>query len=391
MELLSAQRNSSSVKTVDLLDIKSVEDRKISKITNQSEFRLGYRPSLDGLRALCILVIMLYHARQTLIPGGKLSLSVFFILSGFLITALLMQEWNRTGRISFKQFYLRRALRILPALFALLFVCCLYALTQPKNDAIDTYKSVAATLFYVANWYIAFDMGDLGPLTHTWSLSVEEQFYTILPIFLGLILWLKLKKGWMLFFLLFGITVAVTHTAMLWEGEHSIRRIHFGTDARIDQFLIGCLVGVLASWNFLPKTPRATFFCKISAVISVILIIYLGLTLHETDPFMSRGATTLVAAASAVVIINLISSPVGLLNRFLEMRFLVWVGRISYGLYLWHFPIFRQVMALGLHPALTLIIEVGITFIVAILSYHFIEKPFLRLKKRFGKTIAPPG
>ena len=161
--------------------------------------------SLTGIRAIAAIMIFVYHNRKywknDLHPEifrfcNELNLGVqlFFVLSGFLITTILMQEWKKTGKISFKQFYLRRALRILPALFLLLLVCCLYALTQSKIDAMTTLKSVAATLFYVANWYIALNIGISGPLTHTWSLSVEEQFYTVLPIFLSIILWLKLNK-----------------------------------------------------------------------------------------------------------------------------------------------------------------------------------------------------
>lgn len=356
-------------------------------ITNENEFRLGYRPSFDGIRGLFMIVVMICHAQLTFIPGGKLSMSVFFVLSGFLITAILMQEWKKTGTISFKQFYLRRALRILPALFALLLVCCLYALAQSKIEAMTTLKSVAATLFYVANWYIALNIGISGPLTHTWSLSVEEQFYTVLPIFLSIILLLKLKRSWVICFLLLAIFIAFIHTLTLWNGEDSIRRIYFGTDTRIDQFLIGCLIGILASWNILPKTEKAVLISKIAAIISVIVIIYLELTLHEADPFMSLGATTVTGIATGLIIINLITSPVKLLNKFLEMRFLVSIGQISYSLYLWHFPIFRQIIALNLDPILTVIIEVSLTFIVAILSYYLIELPFLKLKKHLW--IAP--
>lgn len=378
--------SSSPQQIAELPDVKIAEENQ-SAAAREGEFRLGYRPSLDGIRGLFMLVVMICHAQLKFIPGGKLSMSVFFVLSGFLITALLMQEWKRTGKISFKQFYYRRALRILPALFALLLVCSLYALTQERNDAIASFKSIAATLFYVANWYIALNIGNSGPLTHTWSLSVEEQFYTVLPIFLTVLLCLKLKKRWMIGLLILLTAAAIIHTVSLWEGDASIRRIYFGTDARIDQFLMGCLIGVLASWNILPKTRQTILASKIAAIASVIFIVFLELTLYEADPFMSRGATTLIGIASAAIIINLISSPVKPLKDFLETPLLVWIGRISYGLYLWHFPIFRQIMALGLHPVLTIIIEVAITFAVAILSYYFIEQPFLRLKNRSGKTV----
>jgi peptidoglycan/LPS O-acetylase OafA/YrhL len=382
------QTTSSALPSIDLTEIRNVKDEQSRSIAKDGEFRLGYRPSLDGIRALSILVVMVCHSGLTLIPGGVLGMSVFFVLSGFLITALLMQEWNRTGSISLKQFYYRRALRLLPALFALLFVCCLYGLIKSKDEAIAIYMSVAATLFYVTNWISAFSHADLGPLAHTWSLSVEEQFYMLFPLVLSVLLWLKLKRLWTVIFLLFVITASVVHTVMLWENGHSIRRVYYGFDARVDELLIGCLIGILASWNVLPKTDRAILISKIAAVVSVVSIIYLGLTIPEDHPFMNTGATTIVAMGLAVIIINLISTPVRVISDFLELQFLVWIGRISYGIYIWHYPIFRQIGAINLHPALTFVIQVGMTFAVASLSYYFIEQPFLRLKNKSAESKA---
>src|SRR5262249_40120198 len=150
---------------------------------------LGYKPSLDGVRAFAVLVVMAWHADIRLFRGGNVGVDVFFVLSGFLITTLLIEEWNRSFQINLKYFYARRALRLLPALLGLLIFLEAVALIRLHGSYFWTVqKSIVAALFYCANWMRVADNASMGPIPHTWSLSVEEQFYFLWPPILLLLL-----------------------------------------------------------------------------------------------------------------------------------------------------------------------------------------------------------
>ena len=156
-------------------------------------FRLGYRPSLDGLRGVAVLVVMAHHAYVPFFRGGGVGVDIFFVLSGFLITSLLLEEWRRTQDISLRGFYIRRGLRLLPALFMLLLVLQAYALLRMRGDAFwEMEKAIGAVLGYFGNWVAALGLYDMRVLSHTWSLSIEEQFYFLWPI----ILLLMLRSRW---------------------------------------------------------------------------------------------------------------------------------------------------------------------------------------------------
>jgi len=161
-------------------------------------FRLGYRPALDGIRGAAVLAVMLFHFGAPFDQGGFLGVDAFFVLSGFLITALLIEEWSRTGGIAFRRFYTRRALRLLPALFAmLLLVTVVVALIAPRDVQEATWRGTVVTLLYAANWQKVFSSQSVGLLGHTWSLSIEEQFYVLWPPLLLLLLRHRLSLHWL--------------------------------------------------------------------------------------------------------------------------------------------------------------------------------------------------
>jgi peptidoglycan/LPS O-acetylase OafA/YrhL len=209
-------------------------------------------PSLDGLRGLAILAVMLNNARY--LPGGFLGVDIFFVLSGFLITALLLQEWQRTGTIRLGAFYARRALRLLPALFALLALVLvapgLFYLAAPP------WKDAAIAALYATNWVNAFSLRNMAILDHTWSLTVEEQFYVLWPPLVPVLLALRVRRRWILSMVLLGISVSTSLRLLLWDGPASIKRLYYGLGTRLDALLVGCLVALLVSSDLIPRPWR---------------------------------------------------------------------------------------------------------------------------------------
>ena len=356
-------------------------------------FSLGYQPSLDGLRGVSILAVMAYHVG--LIRGGFLGVDIFFVLSGFLITALLTNEWTRSGRISFGKFYMRRALRLLPALILLVIVCDFTMVTiahlywQPEAFVPVVFGmayAALAALFYVANW-VMISGQTLWILGHTWSLSIEEQFYFLWPLCLLTILrWVR-RRGLILALLASGIAASLLWRISLVRAHAPVTRLFFGLDTRFDELLVGCIVGVLASWSLLPTGERPRRILNACAVLAAAILAVMLWRAGWKEPVMMQGGLTVAAASAGVLIANMLASPSGRLARALGRQPLVGIGRISYGLYLWHFPIVYACGALavdGAPPDLPrAALAIGLTFLVAAASFRWVERPMLRLKRRF--------
>ena len=350
-----------------------------------TSFRLGYVPSLDGLRGISIIAVMAFNGHLLRMEGGFIGVDIFFALSGFLITSLLVGEYARSSTISFKKFYFRRALRLLPALFVLMIVCMVYALLiQSPESSLVTFKGVLYTLFYVANWaQVPPNLPGIGPLSHAWSLSVEEQFYIVWP--LALIFLLKIKsKGIIATIVLLLIAASLASSILQWNAGAPHLRLYFGSDTRAYGILIGCLAALVLSWNVLPKTENAGKVFRVASVVSLAGIIVSFFVLRHTTGFVYNGGFALIAIGTSFLVLDFLLFP-SKLSRAFEFAPLVWLGKISYGLYLWHFPILevsKKVFDGRLHPAIYGTIGVIVTLIVAGTSYYLIEKPFLKLKDR---------
>jgi len=214
-------------------------------------FTLGYRPPLDGLRGVSILAVMSYHIG--LIRGGFLGVDIFFVLSGFLITTLLMDEWARTGRISLRKFYARRALRLLPALVLLVVACDVTVMViarlywAPESFMPVVFGMVYASVvvfFYIGN-FVMISGQTLWILGHTWSLSIEEQFYVLWPLCLWLLLRWARRRGFILPVLVLGIAASLLLKVALVRAHAPLTRVFFGLDTRFDELLIGVARGVI--------------------------------------------------------------------------------------------------------------------------------------------------
>jgi peptidoglycan/LPS O-acetylase OafA/YrhL len=373
------------------MDRVSTDSKKYSRGQYDSvvtaTLKLGYRPELDGLRGISILLVYLHHIYYPLMPRGFFGVDIFFVLSGFLITSLLLQEWSREGSISLKDFYIRRVLRLMPALFLLILIIGGFALIFNKR-ATETYQGIWLSLSYASNWLYAFGyFSPHNPLGITWSLAIEEQFYLIWPLLLTLVLRFKLGRRWILYILILLIAFISLHRKILEEQGASIFRLYYASDTHADMLLIGCLVGLLISWNLLPHDRRFKILMKSLAAVAVIFLGYLVGTTSWTYFTLCRcGGYTLVAISIALILTVVITSPPKFALLVLKFAPLVWIGRISYGLYLWHWPVRWFIYPKNGLPtsAGQLLTVVVLSLSLTTLSYYFVEKPFLRWKRRFG-------
>jgi peptidoglycan/LPS O-acetylase OafA/YrhL len=307
-----------------------------------------------------------------------------------LITALLMQERDRTGGVSLRDFYARRALRLLPAVVIMLSV----VLVMPRlflPPGVSPWPLAAIVLFYSANWVAAYRLVNLDVLTPTWSLAIEEQFYLLWPPLLTLLLALKIRRRWIVALLGLGIVSASVIHLVLWNafGRDVAPRLYYGLDTRMDALLIGCLVGLLAAWDRLPKSGWLLSATRYAGPVALGVLGFLGLTSPSPDaPAFFKGVELVACLAVAVLIVGLVAAPPRVASLVLEHPALVWVGRISYGLYLWHVPIFHGVLnkhrlaRLGIRLLLKPLRFLA-AFTVASASFYVVEQPMLRLKDRF--------
>ncbi len=361
-------------------------------------FHLGYRRWLDGLRGVAILLVLAFHLGP--VPGGFLGVDIFFVLSGFLITSLLMEEWQSSGLIRLKPFYLRRALRLLPAFVLLLVLCCLSIPWLPSpEERWARLRETAVAACYLSNWPMLHQTS-MPILGHTWSLSVEEQFYILWPTLLYGMLRLRLSRSRILLLVCSGIGAsAALRTGLYHWHLHNgidrmtvIFRLYRGLDTRADALLAGCLLGLLAAWNLLPRSRR---FIRCTGAASLLCLVYLGYLVGfrrpEDSPYY-HGIFTVVALMTATLLARLLSAPARFACRILESAPLVGTGRISYSLYLFHMPILHLLLPVGLYVGSALgphwgyatlaLLVVGFSYLAAFLSYCLIESPFLRLKDR---------
>jgi peptidoglycan/LPS O-acetylase OafA/YrhL len=348
-----------------------------------SSNRLSYITGLDGIRALAVMAVLFYHANVPWALGGFLGVETFFVLSGFLITSLLLAEWQSTDRIDLKQFWLRRARRLLPAVWLLLLALPALAVLFASDALPRLREDIPAALIYITNWvYILREVpyfeafGRPPLLQHLWSLAVEEQFYLLWPLILFFLLRISKSNR---FGLLFAISVMIALStfwmAALYSPDVDPLRIYYGTDTRAAGFLVGGLLAML--WSPSSAKIRSGLH-EASGWIGLLALMLLYNRLNEFQPFLYRGGILITAMATAMLIFGASASST-VISRLLETRLLRWIGSRSYSIYLWHWPVFMLTRP-GFdvpQPALWIRIgQVAVTFLLAEISYRWIESPF---------------
>jgi peptidoglycan/LPS O-acetylase OafA/YrhL len=354
---------------------------------------MGYLPGLDGLRAVAIIGVLLYHAGIDWMPGGFLGVDVFFVISGFLITSLILEEYDRSGRVNFTKFYLGRARRLLPAVAVLLIAVGLAVLIV-YQDALSAFREDAlATVFYVNNWWYIFvdqsyfeSVGRPPLLKHLWSLSVEEQFYLIWPVFALLLM----RSGGRPLVRRLALVLAIAST--VWMAVLSIRngypvdadpsRAYFGTDSHSMGLLVGAALATM--WRpgrLSTQVPRgAQLVITGIGVASLAAVIGFYLFVGEFTPWLYRGGF-LALAFFTTALIAAVTHPASFLGPALGTGILRYIGRRSYGIYLWHWPIFmvtRPGIDVEWSEPVTFVVRIALTLVIAELSYRLVEMPIRR-------------
>lgn len=359
----------------------------------RSRGEMGYLPGLDGVRALAVLGVLLYHADLGWIRGGFLGVDVFFVLSGFLITSLILEELDRSDRVNFGRFYLGRARRLLPALLVMLLVVGAVVALWYRDAAYQFARDSLASALYVNNWwYIATDLsyfeaiGRPPLLTHLWSLAVEEQFYLVWPL-LAFLVYRRFRRPGVG---IFALALALLSTA--WMITMSVSqgfpdfadpsRAYFGTDSHAMGLLIGATLATFWRPGRLSTvvSPSARRLITCIGVLALVTVIAFFIFVGEYTPWMYRGGFLGLAVVVAILLAAA-SHPASPLGRRMGTQPWRYLGQRSYGLYLWHWPIFmltRPVLDIALDGIWLLSLRLALTIAVTELSFRFIEMPIRR-------------
>ena len=355
-----------------------------------------YLPSIDSLRALAVLAVIIYHVDVNYLPGGFLGVDLFFVLSGYLISSLIIKEYRKTGSLNLYNFYIRRARRLLPAVYFMitvgLVVMVLFnevLLRKSHLDAIFGY-------IYSSNWWYIFhkldyfdSFGAQSPFKHLWSLAIEEQFYMIFPLLFLLINrkkkskdgTYKLNKNFL--YVVLGLILVSLIAHILLFDINNISRIYFGTDTRAFSLLIGVVGAILYPMEKLHAkvTPQQNIMYSVVSLVSIATLITVMIYTSEYNTWLYRGGFLLVAILGLIVIISS-GKQHTLMSRLLSFKPVVFIGKISYSLYLWHFPILvltTPVSEIGNPNIIFVILRIILTFALATASYVFVETPIRKL------------
>lgn len=345
----------------------------------------AYKPQLDGLRAVAVLSVLVYHGRAEWMVGGYLGVDLFFVLSGYLITTLMLIESDRDGRVDLGQFWLRRAKRLLPAMFLVVGAVVVYGRLNADAVDLDSLRGDAlATIGYIANWwYVAtgssyfeqFSAPSL--LRHTWSLAIEEQFYVLWPLLVGggLRFVGRRRQTWIA--VLGGITaISAAWMVVLTDSGVDLSRVYYGTDARLQALSIGAVLAFVLhrrSASLPAGTVNAVSLAGVGVMAAMFVLV------SDQSQWMYRGGFTLFGIVAAIVIGAVVRHPNCTVARLAAAGPLPAIGRVSYGVYLWHWPVY---VVLGQHTTLSGLALIGADLVItagcAAASYHFLEMPIRR-------------
>ena len=363
-------------------------DVSTATIEPQSLRPAHYVPGLDGVRALAVVPVISLHLGhyfenwKAVFSGGFLGVDLFFVLSGYLITSILIREFGKRGTIRLSKFYIRRALRLFPAIIALVMAHFVYAYfsNMPMDTEIRTLSSI---LFYYSNFQIAYGGVFATDLGHMWSLAVEEQFYLVWPVLL-ILLGPLINRPRVLAWVVAGtICLVIFWRAWLWSersGDWYWLTLYPRTDLRADSLLMGALFAIIV----LPERAIKRWLPLVGSLGLLAVLIALVFITAKNASFLFYGGLTLFAFASGLVIFS-VAKLEGWWSILFDNILARGIGRVSYGLYIWHMPIFAATARYTQSYPLVLQITIALSalLLVTLFSWFCIEKPFLRLKPRF--------
>ncbi|MEG7333489.1 acyltransferase family protein [Bacillus sp. 0102A] len=346
-----------------------------------------YIPGLDGLRAFAVLSVIAYHLNFNWANGGFIGVDIFFVLSGYLITSILLPVHGNAISLDFRDFWVRRIRRLLPAAYLMIFSAVIWVVLFDRELLHTVRGDAISSLFYISNWWFIFhklsyfdSFGSPSPLKNLWSLAIEEQFYMIWPMFLVVGMYIFKSRARLAAAVSLLALCSAVMMSFLYDPGADPSRVYYGTDTRSFELLIGCALALVwpmkrLSSNRLPNklkyTLRAT---ELTAFCILVLCVYFT---DEYEPFLYRGGMLLISMVAAILI-ACSCHPSSFLGNLLSWRPLRWLGTRSYGIYLWHYPVIvlsTPVQEIGNPVFWHIVLKVIATFILAEFSYQFIEKP----------------
>lgn len=345
---------------------------------------LPYNPALDSLRGIAVAAVVAGHAGHYFfsrtdnpIPGGFLGVDIFFVLSGYLITGILLRDLQRGGAVDYRRFYINRFLRLIPALLVLLMVYAVAVSFTGHGEELSA-ANVLAILFYCFNWYIIHTLDTPEGLGHLWSLSLEEQFYILWPLLLTLLV-LRLKSTRLVIALfLLAILLAAAARAALWQEGTGWLILYIRTDLRADALLTGGLLAFARHRGCLPL-----IYPRLLGLLAALALFAMALLVAREDAFLYLGGLTLISLLSGLLIITALEGE----RAFYDCRPLRQLGRISYGVYLWHLPVFTVLASLDVGPFVQTLLGVLVTLVICMASWVWVELPCLRHKRVEGRGL----
>lgn len=355
-----------------------------------------YLPSIDSLRAIAVIAVIIYHIDANYLPGGFLGVDLFFVLSGYLISSLIIKEYKSTGTVNLYNFYVRRASRLLPAVY---FMITVVLIIITLFNGVLLKKSYLDALFgyiYSSNWWYIFhkldyfdSFGSQSPFKHLWSLAIEEQFYMFFPLIFLIFNRKsksnnsnsKLNKNFIYVVLSLILVSLIAHILLF--DINNINRIYFGTDTRAFSLLVGVVGAILYPMDRLSErtTKKDNMIYSIVSLVSILVLICIMINTSEYNTWLYRGGFLLVAIIGLIIIISS-GRQYTFMSKLLSFKPLVFIGKISYSLYLWHFPILvvtTPVSEIGNPNLFYVTLRIVLIFLVATGSYMFVETPIRKL------------
>ena len=355
-----------------------------------------YLPSIDSLRAIAVISVIIYHIDANYLPGGFLGVDLFFVLSGYLISSLIIKEYKSTGTVNLYNFYVRRARRLLPAVY---FMITVVLIIITLFNGVLLKKSYLDALFgyiYSSNWWYIFhkldyfdSFGSQSPFKHLWSLAIEEQFYMFFPLIFLIFNRKsksnnsnsKLNKNFIYVVLSLILVSLIAHILLF--DINNINRIYFGTDTRAFSLLVGVVGAILYPMDRLSErtTKKDNMIYSIVSLVSILVLIGIMINTSEYNTWLYRGGFLLVAIIGLIIIISS-GRQYTFMSKLLSFKPFVFIGKISYSLYLWHFPILvvtTPVSEIGNPNLFYVTLRIVLIFLVATGSYMFVETPIRKL------------
>lgn len=347
---------------------------------NSLKIQNNYIGGIDGLRAVAVLMVFAYHLKLPFAKGGLLGVTVFFVISGFLITRILTAEIDSTGGINLKHFWVKRIRRLLPAVLTMITILIFVSAIFSRVLFTKTCQELLPALFCYSNWHQIFNQvsyfesaGAPSPLNHFWSLAIEAQFYVVYPLVLLFLARFDKRKK-----LTVGVTLglAIVSLGLMWilfDPAKDPSRVYYGTDTRIFSLLFGSLLAQAVEWGDVEK-KIPDIVRDVIGILSLVVLFGMMVMIDGYSSFLYRGGQGIASLLTVLVIFAVLNED-SILNRVLDLNLPGWIGERSYGIYLWHYPIILLISNGKKSSWWMIIIEVLLTGILSVLSYYFIETP----------------